>query len=111
MKMPEMGANYQIVVDKKESLDRVTIKTEVNSGVFKDDMRDLEALRKLIKENIKSALLISPHHRTPRAGHASGLRRKSQTGVRQQACPVTSFSEYFHLIPVTNLLYFVFFTY
>jgi len=60
MKMPEMGANYQIVVDKKESLDRVTIKTEVNSGVFKDDMRDLEALRKLIKENIKSALLISP---------------------------------------------------
>ena len=32
MKMPEMGANYQIVVDKKESLDRVTIKTEVNSG-------------------------------------------------------------------------------
>jgi len=26
MKMPEMGANYQIVVDKKESLDRVTIR-------------------------------------------------------------------------------------
>jgi phenylacetate-CoA ligase len=60
MKMPEMGANYQIVVDKKESLDRVTIKTEVNSRLFKDDMRDLEALQKRIKENIKSALLISP---------------------------------------------------
>ena len=60
MKMPEMGANYQIVVDKKESLDRVTIKTEVNSRLFKDDMRDLEALQKRIRENIKSALLISP---------------------------------------------------
>jgi phenylacetate-CoA ligase len=47
-------------VDKKESLDRVTIKTEVNSPLFKDDMRDLEALRRRIKENIKSSLLISP---------------------------------------------------
>ena len=60
MKMPEMGSNYQIVVDKKESLDRVTIKTEVNSRLFKDDMRDLDALQKRIKGNIKSTLLISP---------------------------------------------------
>ena len=90
MKMPEMGTNYQIVVDKKESLDRVTIKTEVNSGLFKDDMRDLEALRSASADNIKSADPHQPGHRTPRAGHASGLRRKSQTGVRQPACPVNA---------------------
>ena len=60
MHMPEMGTNYQIVVDKKESLDRVTIKTEVNSVLFKDDMRDLEALSKRIKDTIKSRVLVNP---------------------------------------------------
>jgi phenylacetate-CoA ligase len=48
------------VVDKNESLDRVTIKTEVHSNLFKDDMRELEALRKRIRENIKSRVLINP---------------------------------------------------
>jgi phenylacetate-CoA ligase len=60
MKMPEMGTNYQIVVDKKESLDKVTIKTEVNSALFKDDMRALDALKKRIGETIKSQILINP---------------------------------------------------
>jgi phenylacetate-CoA ligase len=60
MNLPEMGTNYQIVLEKKDSLDRVTIKTEVNSGLFKDDMRELESLKKRIKENIKSQLLINP---------------------------------------------------
>jgi phenylacetate-CoA ligase len=60
MHMPEMGTNYQIVVDKKESLDRVTIKTEVNSALFKDDMRDLEALSKRIRDTIKSRVLVNP---------------------------------------------------
>jgi phenylacetate-CoA ligase len=60
MHMPEMGTNYQIVVDKKESLDRMTIKTEVNSSLFKDDMRDLEALSKRIRDTIKSRVLVNP---------------------------------------------------
>jgi phenylacetate-CoA ligase len=60
MHMPEMGTNYQIVIDKKESLDRVTIKTEVNSILFKDDMRDIEALSKRIRETIKSRVLVNP---------------------------------------------------
>jgi phenylacetate-CoA ligase len=60
MQMPEMGTNYQIVVDKNESLDRVTIKTEVHSNLFKDDMRELEALKKRMRENIKSRVLINP---------------------------------------------------
>jgi phenylacetate-CoA ligase len=55
-----MGTNYQIVVDKKESLDRMTIKTEVNSSLFKDDMRDLEALSKRIRDTIKSRVLVNP---------------------------------------------------
>ena len=60
MTQPEMGTNYQIVVDKKDSLDRVTIKTEVNSRLFTDDMRMLEALKIRLKNNIKSQILINP---------------------------------------------------
>jgi phenylacetate-CoA ligase len=60
MKMPEMGSNYQIVVDKRESLDKVTIKTEVRPDLFKDDMRELESLRKRIADAIKSTILINP---------------------------------------------------
>jgi phenylacetate-CoA ligase len=60
MKMPEMGTNYQIVVDKNESLDKVTIKTEVRPDLFKDDMRALETLKRRIREYIKSNILINP---------------------------------------------------
>jgi phenylacetate-CoA ligase len=60
MKMPEMGTNYQIVVDKKESLDRLTIRTEVRQDLFKDDMRALESFRKRIGDAMKSQILINP---------------------------------------------------
>jgi phenylacetate-CoA ligase len=60
MKIPEMGTNYQIVIDKKDSLDCVTIKTELHAAAFTDDMRRLEALRQRIRENIKSGILINP---------------------------------------------------
>ena len=60
MKMPEVGTNYLIVVDKAGALDKVTVKTEVGPAVFSDDARDLNALRERIKENIKDSLLISP---------------------------------------------------
>ncbi len=56
----EMGTNYQIVVDKSESLDRVTVKMELHPSAFKDDMRQLDALKRRIRENLKSALLINP---------------------------------------------------
>jgi phenylacetate-CoA ligase len=60
MKMPQMGTNYQILIDKKESLDKVTLKIEVGPGLFTDDMRELEALRHRIAETMKSELLINP---------------------------------------------------
>ncbi|MCL2481417.1 MAG: AMP-binding protein, partial [Spirochaetaceae bacterium] len=60
MKMPEVGTNYLIIVDKAGALDKVTIKTEVGPAIFSDDARDLNALRERIKQNIKDAVLISP---------------------------------------------------
>ena len=60
MKMPEIGTNYIIVVEKSGALDKLTVKTEVGPEIFSDDTRVLNALRGRIKDNIKAAISISP---------------------------------------------------
>jgi len=60
MRMPEIGTNYQIVVDKDGALDRLTVKTEINHHTFSDDMRDMDALRKRIAENLSASISIRP---------------------------------------------------
>ncbi|MEW5814585.1 MAG: phenylacetate--CoA ligase [Spirochaetota bacterium] len=60
MKMPEVGTNYQIVVEKSGALDRLTVKTEVTAQVFTDDTRDLNALKGKIHDNLKASIAISP---------------------------------------------------
>ena len=60
MKLPEVGTNYLIVVEKSGALDKVTVKTEIGPDVFSDDARDLNKLRQKIKEHLKASILISP---------------------------------------------------
>lgn len=61
MRMPEVGTNYLIVVDKNGALDQVTVKTEINSEVFSDDARDLNALKARIRDRMKATIFISPN--------------------------------------------------
>jgi phenylacetate-CoA ligase len=60
MRMPEVGTNYQIMLEKSGALDKLTVKTEVTAAVFSDDARVLNALRDRIKENLKTSIFISP---------------------------------------------------
>jgi phenylacetate-CoA ligase len=60
MKMPEVGTNYQILVEKKGALDRFTVKTEVTPRIFSDDARELNALRERIREEIRAYISINP---------------------------------------------------
>jgi len=60
MKLPEIGTNYQIIIEKAGALDRLTVKVEVGEGVFSDDARDLNALREKIREHLKASISISP---------------------------------------------------
>ena len=46
MKMPEIGNNYLIRVQKQGSLDKLTVKVEVTASLFSDDSRDLEHIRR-----------------------------------------------------------------
>jgi phenylacetate-CoA ligase len=58
MRRPEVGTNYQIVVDQNESLDRLTVKVELYAKLFEGDIKDLERLRDEIKHEMRSVLLV-----------------------------------------------------
>ena len=60
MGMKEVGNNYLIVVEKDGALDRLTVKTEVSTGIFMDDSRPLNALKEKIKETLQASISISP---------------------------------------------------
>ncbi len=60
MQLPEIGNNYQIVVEKSGALDRLTVKAEVHAGIFSDDARDMNALRRKVIENLRSSIVITP---------------------------------------------------
>jgi phenylacetate-CoA ligase len=59
MKIPEVGSNYQIAVDKHGTLDRVTVKTEIYSKLFAGDISGLDSLKVKLHNMIKSEILIN----------------------------------------------------
>jgi phenylacetate-CoA ligase len=60
MQMPEAGTNYQIVVEKRGALDRITVKTEVTPQIMSDDARVLNSLRERIANGLKASIAINP---------------------------------------------------
>jgi phenylacetate-CoA ligase len=60
MKMPEVGTNYLIVVQKNGHLDKLIVKTEITTEVLTDDTRDLYALKKKIAEQLKASISLNP---------------------------------------------------
>jgi phenylacetate-CoA ligase len=60
MKIPEVATNYQIHVDKKGALDRLTVKVEIYPKLFLGEVAKLEALRHRIIEELRASITISP---------------------------------------------------
>ncbi|MCU0917141.1 MAG: phenylacetate--CoA ligase [Planctomycetes bacterium] len=60
MKIPEVATNYQIYVDKKGALDRLTVKVEIYPKLFLGEVAKLEALRHKIVEELRASIVISP---------------------------------------------------
>jgi phenylacetate-CoA ligase len=61
MAISEVANNYLIVVSKDGALDRLTVKVEVTEGVFSDDARDMNELKKRVEDRL--AALITVHAR------------------------------------------------
>jgi phenylacetate-CoA ligase len=60
MSIPEVGTNYQIVLDTEDFIDIMTVKVEVHSDFFTGDVRGLKALQQKITAALKSELLFTP---------------------------------------------------
>lgn len=59
MKIPEVGTNYQIVVENKGAIDKLTVKSEIYAKLFSGDTRQLESIRESIKDRLKSSIIIN----------------------------------------------------
>jgi len=60
MNIPEVGNNYQIVLEREDNLDRMHIKVELYSKMFQGDMRELERLKKRMGEALRAIITINP---------------------------------------------------
>jgi phenylacetate-CoA ligase len=60
MKTPEVGNNYQIVLDRHENLDRLHVRVELNSSMFQGDMEALNRLKKRLVDELKALITVNP---------------------------------------------------
>jgi phenylacetate-CoA ligase len=61
MRTPELGTNWLIAVEKDGSLDRLTVKAEVQPAMFADDSRKLNALKDRVAEKLRASITINAH--------------------------------------------------
>ena len=59
MEIEEAEPHYEIIVDKKGSLDQLELRVEVNEDIFSDEVRKLEDIQRKIRAEIESVLAIS----------------------------------------------------
>jgi phenylacetate-CoA ligase len=59
MKMPELGDNYQLIIDREHELDRMTVKAEVSDKIHKDKQADLTQLKRKVERALRSGLDLS----------------------------------------------------
>jgi len=60
MNIPEVGNNYQIVLERENNLDRMHIKVELYSKMFHGDIKELERLKKKMGEALRAIITINP---------------------------------------------------
>lgn len=58
MSIPEIGANYEIIVDRVNYMDSLEVKVEVNDATLIEDYANLERLKAKISHNLKTVLQI-----------------------------------------------------
>ena len=60
MAMPEVGQDYQIILDREGFLDSIRVKVEIRDEFFVEDMRALAALQKRIAARLRDEILVTP---------------------------------------------------
>jgi phenylacetate-CoA ligase len=60
MRIPEVGTNYEIHLEKKGSLDSMIVKVEINSKMFSGDLGELNRLKEKITHELKDEIVVRP---------------------------------------------------
>lgn len=60
MNFPEVGNNYQIILERKENLDKMIIRVEIYSKLFQGDIVTLKQLEKRLREQLHAIIIINP---------------------------------------------------
>ncbi len=58
MKTEELSAAYQIIVSRPDTLDEIEIQVEIDQAHFKDTIKDLEAFKRKLAQDVKDAISI-----------------------------------------------------
>jgi phenylacetate-CoA ligase len=85
MKVPQVGTNYLITVEKAGALDKLVVQTEVTSEIFSDDMRKLNALRDRIKALLKASISINARVELHERGALPVSQGKAQRVIDRRA--------------------------
>jgi len=59
MKIPEVGTNFQIVLDRVENLDRMSVRVEICGAMFRGGVGELRALKAKIQHALREEILVS----------------------------------------------------
>jgi phenylacetate-CoA ligase len=59
MEMDAVEPHYQLVVDREDNLDTMTVLLEVGEGIFSDEVKHLQNRERTIAKNIKDYLGVS----------------------------------------------------
>ncbi len=60
MRIPQVGTNYQVQIEKDGALDKLIVKVEIYSKMFSGDLNELDALRSHIKDELKASIIVNP---------------------------------------------------
>jgi phenylacetate-CoA ligase len=60
MKIPEVGNNYQIVLSRENNLDKLAVKVELYSKMFSGELKELDALKSKIINELRAIITINP---------------------------------------------------
>ena len=60
MRIPQVGTNYQIYLEKDGTLDKLVVKVEIYSKMFSGDLSEIDALKSRIVEELRASIIIHP---------------------------------------------------
>lgn len=81
MRIPEVGTNYQIYLEKDGALDKLIVKVEIYSKLFKGDLRQLDSLKEKIKDELRATIVIGPQVELHEPGGLPVFEGKAQRVV------------------------------